>query len=181
MRHRDFVSTLISSTTVSDLVLFPNKQVSHDFAINFNPEDDECEGNRDEASSGYLILLNISAALPDPPSISTADILRWKMCILDSMWSLRVFSPLSESIFNGHRALQIHISSNTFIISSFTPAHLSPSFPSSMCYFKGVYPQSNVCVCVCDQRFRGWWRPTRTACLRSSCMAPPTSLPSSAG
>uniref|UniRef100_A0A674EZ36 Copine 7 n=1 Tax=Salmo trutta TaxID=8032 RepID=A0A674EZ36_SALTR len=31
------------STTVSDLVLFPNKQVSHDFAINFNPEDDECE------------------------------------------------------------------------------------------------------------------------------------------
>lgn len=92
-----------------------------------------------------------------------------------------VLFPLSESIFNGHRALQIHISSNTFIISSFTPAHLSPSFPSSMCYFKGVYPQSNVCVCVCDQRFRGWWRPTRTACLRSSCMAPPMSLPSSAG
>lgn len=76
MRHRDFVSTLISSTTVSDLVLFPNKQVSHDFAINFNPEDDECEGKRDEASSGYLILLNISAALPNPPSISTADILQ---------------------------------------------------------------------------------------------------------
>lgn len=63
-----------------------------------------------------------------------------------------VLFPLSESIFNGHRALQIHISSNTFIISSFTPAHLSPSFPSSlgpsMCYFK-VCTHSRTCVCVC--------------------------------